>query len=80
MLNIISKTKYAYIFSGILVLVSILSLFVWGLKYDIDFTGGTLMKIKFANSVPSNQEINELLQDLDLKSLIIQASDNKFNF
>lgn len=75
MFNIIGKAKYAYIFSGILVFASILSLSFWGLKYDIDFTGGTLMKVGFADSVPSNQEISETLQHLNLGSLIIQASD-----
>lgn len=76
MFNIISKTKYAYIFSGTLVLLSIISLFVWGLKFGIDFTGGTLMEVKFENTLPGNQELEENLKDLDLKSLIIQPSGN----
>lgn len=77
MYNIISKTKYVYILSGIFVAASIFSLAFWGLKYDIDFTGGTLMKIKFADNAPSNQEISETLNGLNLSSLIIQASDDK---
>lgn len=76
MVNIISKTKYAYFFSGTLTILSILSLFVWGLKYDIDFTGGTLMEVKFAQQVPANQDISDALKDLDLKSLTMQASGN----
>lgn len=76
MYNIISKTKYAYIFSGTLVVFSIASLFVWGLKFGIDFTGGTLMEVKFENALPENQELEENLKDLDLKSLIIQPSGN----
>ena len=76
MINIISKTKYAYIFSGVLTVLAVLSLIFWGLKYDIDFTGGTLMKVKFAESMPANQEIVDILKDLNLKSLTIQASDN----
>jgi preprotein translocase subunit SecF len=76
MLNIIGKTKYTYIFSITLTVLSVLSLAVWGLKYDIDFTGGTLMKVKFADSVPTNQEIADILKDQNLNSLTIQASDN----
>lgn len=76
MYNIISKTKYAYIFSGTLMLLSILSLFVWGLKFGIDFTGGTLMEIKFEKSRPENQKLEENLKDLDLKSLNLQATGN----
>lgn len=76
MINIISKTKYAYIFSGTVTVLSLLALFVWGLKFDIDFTGGTRMQIQFAQKLPSNQEIENNLQGLNLKSLIIQPSGN----
>jgi len=75
MLNIINKRKYSYIFSITVTVLSLASLFVWGLKYGIDFTGGTLMEIKFAESVPANTEIEETLKDLNLKSLTVQASN-----
>jgi len=74
MFNIIGKTKYAYIFSIILTILCILSLSVWGLKYDIDFTGGTLMEVKFVGTMPANDEIVATLKDLNLSSLTIQAS------
>jgi len=76
MLNIISKTKYAYVFSGALTLLSLVFLSIWGLKFGIDFTGGTLMEIKFAESVPANQEVEETLRDLNLGSLTLQPSTN----
>ncbi|MEI7621538.1 MAG: protein translocase subunit SecF [Candidatus Moraniibacteriota bacterium] len=75
MLNIIAKTKYAYIFSVALTILSIASLFVWGLKYDTDFTGGSLMEVKFANGVPANQEITDILTEIKLDSLTLQASE-----
>jgi preprotein translocase subunit SecF len=80
MFNIISKTKYAYIFSGTLTVLSILSLFAWGLKYDIDFTGGTRMGVKFANQIPEKNEISDVLKDLNLGSLTIQNSENNTVF
>jgi preprotein translocase subunit SecF len=73
MFNIISKSKYAYIFSGVVTILSVLSLLVWGLKYDIDFTGGTRMVVKFANEMPAKDAINETLKDLELKSLTLQG-------
>jgi len=76
MFNIISKIKYAYIFSGTLTILSLIFLLVWGLKFDIDFTGGTRMQIQMANNLPSNQEVTDTLQDLNLKSLIVQPSAN----
>jgi len=76
MYNIISKTKYAYIFSGVLTFLSLLSLLVWGLKYDIDFTGGTLMQVQFVSPVPTSQDISDALASQNLKSLTVQTSDN----
>jgi preprotein translocase subunit SecF len=76
MYNIISRTKYSYIFSGALTALSLLSLFVWGFKYDIDFTGGTRMVVKFTNAIPPKDEISETVKSLDLKSLTLQGSEN----
>jgi preprotein translocase subunit SecF len=76
MFNIISKTKYAYIFSITLTVLSVMALFTWGLKYGIDFTGGTLMEVKFENSLPANQELEDTLKDLNLKSLTLQSTGN----
>jgi len=80
MYNIISKTQYAYIFSGTLTILSILSLFAWGLKYDIDFTGGTRMGVRFANQIPEKSEIADVLKDLNLGSLTMQNSENNTIF
>lgn len=80
MYNIISKTKYAYIFSITLTALSVLSLFVWGLKFSIDFTGGTFMEVQFANSVPANQDIQNTLQNLNLKSVTLQQTKNNSFF
>lgn len=74
MLNIISKTKYAYIFSITLTILSVLSLFVWGLKFGIDFAGGTLMEVKFENNIPDNQVLENSLKELNLKSLSFQST------
>lgn len=74
MINIIGKTKYTYAFSITLTILSVISLFVWGLKLGIDFTGGTLMEIQFATSAPENSTIEAELKDLDLKSLTLQKT------
>ena len=76
MFNIISKTKYAYIFSITLTVLSVMALFTWGLKYGIDFTGGTLMEVKFVNTLPANAELEASLKDLNLKSLTLQSTGN----
>ncbi len=47
-LDIIGQRKYAYLFSGVLILIGLVSIFFHkGVKYGIDFTGGTSLQIKF---------------------------------
>jgi preprotein translocase subunit SecF len=45
--DLIGKRRLTYVFSGVMVLVSLFSLVVQGLPYDIDFTGGTLIHVRF---------------------------------
>jgi len=47
---------------------------VWGLKFGIDFNGGTLMELKFPSGSPTTQEMNSNLAGLSLKSLTLQPS------
>jgi preprotein translocase subunit SecF len=77
MYNIVNKTKYAYIFSGTLTILSVISLLTWGLKYGIDFTGGTLMEVKFSQNFPVSSEIESALKDLNLGSLTLQPTQNR---
>ncbi|HCP08283.1 MAG TPA: protein translocase subunit SecF [Candidatus Moranbacteria bacterium] len=76
MYNIIQKTKYAYAFSIILTVLCIASLIKWQLNFGIEFTGGTLMEIQFSENVPVNQDIENDLKDLNLKSLTLQPTEN----
>ena len=77
MLAIISKRKYFYVISSFLVVASIFMLSVWGLKFGIDFTGGTQMNIRFSQDVPDKNEIENKLANLNLSGLSIQpGSDN----
>ena len=46
-IDFVSKRKYAMIFSAILLIVSIASIGFQGLKFGIDFTGGTLIELGY---------------------------------
>lgn len=56
---------------------SLVCLFLWGLNFGIDFTGGSLMEVKFSGNKPSTVEIRDNLSDLNLNSLIIQPTENE---
>lgn len=54
---------------------SIVALSVWGLRFGIDFTGGSLLEVKFSQHVPTVAQAEKSLADLKLNSLSIQPSD-----
>ena len=74
MMQIINKRKYFYVVSGTLVVASLVILSVWGLKFGIDFTGGTEMKVKFSQDSPANNVIAEKLAELKLDSLAVKKT------
>lgn len=76
MLQIIQKRKYAYVLSGCLTVASIVLIALWGLRFGIDFKGGTLMEVRFSEgvTVEANQVIGSL-SDLSLNSLTVQPTD-----
>lgn len=45
--DFIGKRKFAYALSIILIIAGIVSLFVQGLNFGVDFTGGTVYQIQF---------------------------------
>ena len=46
-IDFVGKRKFALIFSAFLLIVSIASLGLQGLKFGIDFTGGTLIELGY---------------------------------
>ncbi len=77
MYQIISKRKYTYIVSAVLIALSVAALSVWGLRLGIDFRGGTLMEVQFSEGkFPGSQDIQDKLGEFELNSLIIQPSEN----
>lgn len=76
-LNIIQNRKYFYILSGVLTLISALSLIAWGLKPGIDFTGGSLLELSFKNERPTSDEIQKSLSSLNLGEIKVQPAADK---
>jgi preprotein translocase subunit SecF len=61
-----------YTLSGTLVLGSMIAFAVFGLKVGIDFTGGSMMAVRFGGDRPSAIEIERSLDGLDLGPVIVQ--------
>jgi len=70
--DFIGKRKWAYIVSIAITLIGLGSLVVkGGLRYDIDFTGGTLIQVRFAEP-PEIAKIRASLATIQLGESIIQ--------
>ncbi len=70
--QLINKSKVWLSISGLLVVVSLVMLFTWGLKFGIDFTGGSLLETRFLGNRPAVTEVEDRLKDLKLASLTVQ--------
>jgi len=77
MIRFIQRRFWSYIFSGALIAISIVSLTLWGLRLGIDFTGGSLWEIEFANERPTNADLQQTLAPLDLGNIVIQPAGEK---
>ena len=71
-MNIIGKKYIFLVFSGILIITSVAAIGIWGLKLGIDFTGGSLLEVSFASSVPNTDDIQNALQTLQLDTIVVQ--------
>lgn len=71
--DIIGKRKIATIISTVIILIGIVSILIQGLHYGIDFEGGTLIQLKFANKTTAG-ELRDLLKNPELGTPVIQKS------
>jgi len=62
---IIKNRKIFYSLSVILILVSIVSLFTWGLELGIDFKGGSVIEIRYTETKPEVDLIRKNLMAVD---------------
>ena len=69
--NFIGKRRWAYVLSGLIMLIGLGSLGLRGLRYDIDFTGGTLVQVRFEHP-PTVAAIRAGLSRIQLGESVIQ--------
>lgn len=68
-MNFVNNRKIWFVFSGALFIISVLALVFWGLKLGIDFTGGSLLEIKFKNG-PEKSAVETVLKELGIDAQI----------
>ncbi len=83
MYQFIPKRKLWLSISAILVALSIAAIAVWGLQFGIDFTGGSVLEVRYFQNRPSVAAIKESLASVGLQHLIVQPvgdTDVKLQF
>lgn len=53
--DFLSKKKIAYVFSGSMIIIALISLFSLGLNWGVDFVGGRTYQVRFENPVSSSE-------------------------
>ncbi|MDU2066223.1 MAG: protein translocase subunit SecF [Sporomusaceae bacterium] len=74
--NIIAKRYWWFALSAIIMIPGIISMALQGFNLGIDFTGGTLIDVRFAKPV-TVQEVRDALQDYQLQHSTIQLSSSE---
>jgi len=80
--DFIGKRRWAYVVSVVFILIGLTSLVVkGGLRYDVDFAGGTLVQVRFEQA-PTTDRIRSALARIGLGDAIIQrfGDPNEFIF
>jgi preprotein translocase subunit SecF len=80
--DFIGLRKIAFLLSGILILIGIISLLVQGgPKYGIDFAGGVIVQVKFSKNIEV-KEVKKALAQAKLPGLVVQRfgseADNEY--
>ncbi|ALE02426.1 protein translocase subunit SecF [Candidatus Pseudothioglobus singularis] len=70
-IDFVGKRKYAMIFSAVLLVLSIASISFQGLKFGIDFTGGTLIELGYEKTADL-EDIRLKLSEGDFKGTNVQ--------
>ncbi len=60
-MKIAQKSNFFVISTAVVIIASVVLFFVFGLKAGIDFTGGSLLEVTFADTRPENAQIEEVL-------------------
>ncbi len=77
-MNIIKKRRLFLSISGILTLLSVISLLVFGLNFSIDFTGGSRLEISFEDNVVDRDTLEQAYESKNVELNSIQELESGY--
>ena len=74
MINIVKRRYLYFAISLIVILPGIAALLVWGLPAGIDFSGGSLLEIRFNSTLPETDRVLDILSGFGFSDAKIQTA------
>ena len=73
MLNIVEKRYWFFGLSLIVIIPGLIALIVWGLPLAIDFTGGSLLEVRFeSGNPPDPAQVVQLYEEYEIGDASVQ--------
>jgi preprotein translocase subunit SecF len=77
MLDIVGKRRWYFLFSALITIPGLIFIGLGGLKPSVDFTGGTVWQVRYADE-PSAAEVREALAELGHPDATVRDVDDGF--
>lgn len=77
MFDVVGKRNWYFAFSLLLIVPGVISLFLWGLRLSIDFTGGSRMTLVASQGVNEQrvETVKNILEEEKIEIVTVQQSD-----
>ena len=75
MFDIVGRRNVYFLISGILIVLGIAALLIWGLRLGVDFTGGSMLELRIAGDPPPAAVRDALLQAGYPEASVVTSSD-----
>lgn len=80
-MDIVGKKWFYFAISGIAIIPGLISLLLFGLNLGIDYTGGTLWELQFANQQVQQAQVEQTIENNGVEVVSVSpTSDNAFLF
>ena len=76
-INFLKYKNFFLVFSSLVIIVCAVLMVIWPLKPSIEFTGGSVLEIKYQDNRPASQEVQDKIRDLNLGDVAIQQVEDK---
>jgi preprotein translocase subunit SecF len=72
-MKLLNYYKYLFIFSGVIMVLGIISLAIFGLKLGVDFKGGTVTELEFNQPADLNN-LRQIISELQIENAQLQTT------